>query len=107
MRRVAFFEDRSASQLNPIALLRPVFELLCGHFSVRERVVRCLDVTEWGAFVRPHLVDACREHHPEARINDESWLAEGPTLLINGRWIPDIANLRSCAPDDIGLIDDL
>ena len=105
MPRVAFFEDRFAARLNPIALLRPVFELLCGHFSVRERVVRCLNVTEWGAFVRPYLVDAYRELHPEARLNDETWLAEGATLLINGRWLPDIAELSSCGPDDIGLVD--
>ena len=46
--RVAFFEDESAAQLHPIALLRPVFELLCGHFPLRERIIRSLEVTEWG-----------------------------------------------------------
>jgi UDP-N-acetylglucosamine diphosphorylase/glucosamine-1-phosphate N-acetyltransferase len=103
--RVAFFEDSSAAQLHPLTLLRPVFELLCGHFSLRERVVRCLDVTEWGAFVRPHLADPYREEHPEARVNDADWLAEGPTLLINGRWLPDMGNLRHLAQNDSGVVD--
>lgn len=103
--RVAFFEDSSAAQLHPLTLLRPVFELLCGHFSLRERVIRSLDVTEWGAFVRPHLVDAYREEHAEARVNDADWLAGGPTLLLNGRWLPDMNNLRHLARDNAGLVD--
>lgn len=87
--RVAFFEDDRVDGLSPCTLARPAFELLCGHFSLRERVLRRLDVTEWGALVRPHLAETFREQHPEAHVNDLSWLAEGPTLLINGRWLSD------------------
>jgi UDP-N-acetylglucosamine diphosphorylase/glucosamine-1-phosphate N-acetyltransferase len=86
--RIAFFEDSHAIGLAPIALTRPVFELLCGQFSARDRFVRFLEVSEWGAFLRPFLKETYAEEHPEARVNDFDWLAQDKTLLINGRWLP-------------------
>ena len=105
MRRIAFFEDSAAAQLRPIALLRPVFELLCGHFCLRERVLRGIGATEWGALIRPALIDSFRQQQPEARVNDERWLSEGPTLLINGRWLSDPHALLRLGEGDVGVID--
>jgi hypothetical protein len=105
MRRIAFFEDSAATQLRPIALLRPVFELLCGHFSVRERVLRGTGATEWGALIRRGLVESYCQQQPEARINDERWLREGPTLLVNGRWLSDPHALLRLGEGDVGVID--
>lgn len=85
--RIAFFEDSAALNFAPLTLTRPVFELLCGQFSARERGLRCLDATEWGVFLRPVLAEVYKEEHPEARVNDWSWLARQRTLLINGRWL--------------------
>jgi len=105
--RVALFEDRQASEgFAPIALLRPVFELLCGQFSARERVMRFLPVTDWGAFLRSELVEVYQEENPEARVNDLDWLREEPTLFINGRWLADPKALAKCDPDAAGIIDD-
>src|SRR5262245_66316632 len=103
--RIAFFEDRCASDFGPIALTRPVFELVCGRFSLRERAVRTLGVTAWGTFLREHLAETYREAFPEARVNDGAWLAQGPTLFLNGRCIADHEALRSIDPQTIGLID--
>ncbi len=86
--RIAFFEDDGADGFAPIALTRPVFELLCGQFSLRERLIRLLDVHEWGVFIRPYLEQTYREFSPEAFVNDCVWLGEEPTLLINARWLP-------------------
>src|SRR5438309_900070 len=103
--RIALFEDRNAIDFRPIAWLRPVFELVCGHFSLRERVIRALPVTNWGAFLRDYLAETYREQHPEARVNDAAWLSEGPTLLINGRWLPDPESLAAIRPKHAGVID--
>jgi UDP-N-acetylglucosamine diphosphorylase/glucosamine-1-phosphate N-acetyltransferase len=92
--RVAFVEDPNAVNLHPLTLARPVFELVCGQYSLRERIVRNCGVSEWGAFVRDHLADAYREEHPEAHVNDFAWLAAAPTLIINGRWLPTADALR-------------
>ena len=93
--RLALFEDQSAAGFVPIAWMRPVCELLCGQFSLRERLLRGLSVREWGAFVRPFLAETYREAQPKASINDLSWLAHESTLLINARWLPDVEGLIS------------
>ena len=61
--RLAMFEDQAAAGLVPIAWMRPVCELLCGQFSLRERLLRGLSVPEWGVFVRPFQIGraSCRE----------------------------------------------
>src|SRR5436309_2860399 len=92
--RLALFEDQSAAGFVPIAWMRPVCELLCGQFSLRERLLRGLSVREWGAFVRPFLAETYREAQPKASINDLTWLAHESTLLINARWLPDVEGLR-------------
>ncbi len=61
MQRVAFFEDSRAEHFQPLALTRPVYELLCGHFSNRERILRQLQPTEWGAIGRPSLAEVYLE----------------------------------------------
>lgn len=85
MPRIAFFEDSAAADFAPIALLRPVFELLCGHFSNRERLLSRSQETGWGAFIRGELAEVYQSEHPSAVVNDEEWLREEPVLLINGR----------------------
>ena len=108
MTRIAFFEDSRAEDLSPIALMRPVFELNCGQFSSRERLIRCCDVAEWGAFVRPYLGETYRETYPEAHVNDAVWLSAAVTRLVNGRWIPDatsIQKLVSAAENEVGILD--
>ncbi len=103
--RIAIFEDESATNFAPIALLRPVFELLCGHFSARERMLEFLPVSDWAAFVRSELADVYCEEHPGCRVNNADWLHGGPTLLINGRWLADPATYASIRPDTVGIID--
>jgi UDP-N-acetylglucosamine diphosphorylase / glucose-1-phosphate thymidylyltransferase / UDP-N-acetylgalactosamine diphosphorylase / glucosamine-1-phosphate N-acetyltransferase / galactosamine-1-phosphate N-acetyltransferase len=104
--RVALFEDRAASEnFSPIALLRPVFELLCGQFSARERALRFLPVTEWGAFLRNELIDVYQEENRDAAVNNLDWLRAGTTLFLNGRWLADPKFLPKCDPDTAGIID--
>lgn len=104
-RRIAIFEDDAARQMLPLALLRPVFELTCGHFSPRERWIRFGEVAEWGVWLRPELGDCYAQQHPEARINDAQWCGAEPTTFINGRWLPPAGRLPACSADEAGYID--
>lgn len=107
MNRLALFEDRSALQFTPIALMRPVFELLCGQFTARERILKSVPAREWGVLIRPALTEVYAEEFPEARINDAVWLSEAPTLLVNGRWLParqEIPHLANVTSDTVGMI---
>lgn len=107
--RLAFFEDHSALQFSPVALMRPVFELMCGTCTLRERLLRALPVSEWGVLIRPVLTEVYAETHPAARINDALWLNEAPTLLINGRWLPantDLERLADVSSETVGMLGD-
>jgi len=106
MRRVAFFEDSLATNFRPLTWLRPVFELRCGHFTLRERALLATSPIEWGAFVRPELVETYREEHRESRVNDDLWLRSGSTLLINGRWLPDPGLLAALTDSQVAICDD-
>jgi len=103
--RIGFYEDRDAGNLSPLALARPVFELVCGRSTLRERVLQQSGATEWGAFVRGHLVETHRETHPDVPVNEFDWLSRGSTLLLNGRWLPTADTLRNINDDEVGLLD--
>ncbi|MBS0201711.1 MAG: hypothetical protein JSS49_02340 [Planctomycetes bacterium] len=103
--RIAMFEDLAAKDFAPIALLRPVFELLCGQFGARERAQEFLPVHDWTAFVRPELADVYREEHPGRVVNDVDWLRADATLLLNGRWLADPKSLEQIESDAVGVVD--
>lgn len=100
------FEDHKAEDLASIALLRPVFELLCGRKCVRERLQQWFPGSEWGALVRPRLADAYQEQNPEASVNELSGITESATFWVNGRWVPE-RKVREIevTPDTAGFID--
>jgi UDP-N-acetylglucosamine diphosphorylase/glucosamine-1-phosphate N-acetyltransferase len=86
--RVCLFEDRGAVDLEPLSLTRPVFELLCGLTSLAAKQSRCFPPGPRGVLIRPHLADVFRLHSHELPVNDLAWLRAGPTILVNGRWLP-------------------
>lgn len=87
--RVLLFEDQGAEKFSPLALTRPVFELVCGRESLRRRLQRWFPDAELGAWIRPWLADVYAEDQPSIHVNEPNWLAQGPVLLVNGRWLPD------------------
>ena len=87
--RILLFEDSHAEDLTPIALLRPVFELVCGRDSLRRRLQRWFPEAEFGGWVRPWLVDAYSEEQPSLTINNLNWIRNGKVLVVNGRWLPE------------------
>lgn len=104
--RVVFFEDANAANFAPIALMRPVFELVCGTTTVRNRLLRRLAPDSWGALVRPELRDVYAEEYPDAIVNDTIAMQQEPTLLINGRWLCDAAALEGITADNAGIVGD-
>ena len=102
MQRIAFFEDNLAANFTPIALLRPVHELLCGHFSLRQRALAGRSDLTWGAFIRENLAEVCREEHPDCAINDMLFLQSGPTVMVNSRWLSTIDQLCEIEEETTG-----
>jgi UDP-N-acetylglucosamine diphosphorylase / glucose-1-phosphate thymidylyltransferase / UDP-N-acetylgalactosamine diphosphorylase / glucosamine-1-phosphate N-acetyltransferase / galactosamine-1-phosphate N-acetyltransferase len=96
--RVCLFEDRGALDLEPVALTRPAFDLLCGMTSLAAKQSRFFPPGPRGVLVRPCLADLYRITSPALPVNDPAWLRAAPTVLVNGRWLPPAV---AAAPPDL------
>jgi len=90
--RLCLVEDFAAVQLEPLALTRPVFDLVLGSCTLGEKIARAFGVRagsgQRGVLVRPHLAAVHRERDPHAAVNDRAWMGRGPVVVANGRWVP-------------------
>ena len=86
--RICIYEDSQAAWLEPIALTRPAFALLCGTERLFERQCRQFGGADVGFWMRPALVDLWKLDRPGDAVNDADWLRERPTVWLNGRWLP-------------------
>lgn len=86
--KICLFEDHGAARLEPIALCRPTFELLCGGASLLDHQRRYFAAPAAGAIVRAGLAELCRHNYPSLIINDPALLSPEVTVLVNARWLP-------------------
>src|SRR5690606_10087551 len=81
-----------AGGLEPIALTRPVYDLLLGSGTLGSKISRAVGIgpgpQRRGAVIRPSLSGIQKLRDPHTTINDPDWLARGPVLVANGRWVP-------------------
>ncbi len=102
---ICVFEDAGVDRLEPLALSRPAFDLVCGAGSLLQRQMRAFLTTAVGAVVRPHLEELCRLQHPALAVNDPQWLGAGPVIWVNARWlVPEYLSGKPGQPE-IGLMD--
>jgi acetyltransferase-like isoleucine patch superfamily enzyme len=104
--RICLFEDRRAADLVPLTLTRPAFDLLCGLSPLAEKHARYFAPDAVGYLVRPLVADLVREARPHAPVNDPVWLRSGPTVLVNGRWVPPARRPGERAPPTADLFAD-
>lgn len=86
--RVCLFEDRGVANLEPLTLTRPAFHLICGQTTLGTKQCRFFAASEVGVLIRPYLAELHGQLEPATPVNDCSWLRAGPTILVNGRWLP-------------------
>jgi len=90
-KNVIIFEDSAASNFNPLALTRPVFELICGMASLRDNIVnRFYSDAEVGFICRDYL-KAVFQQKVDAKINDLDGLESA--LFINGKVLATFSEL--------------
>ena len=80
--QLCLFEDDTAAQLRPLSWFRPVWELRCGAFSLRERTVRLLGPGREILHARAYLRPVVREAYPGAV---PAGAASGGLTAVNGR----------------------
>src|SRR3954465_8311730 len=90
--RLCLVEDNAVSALEPLTLTRPVSDLLLGASPLGSKIARAFQVgpgpARRGRIVRPSLAAAQVSRDPHSAVNDRDWLARGPVVVANGRWVP-------------------
>jgi UDP-N-acetylglucosamine diphosphorylase/glucosamine-1-phosphate N-acetyltransferase len=79
---LCLYEDAAAAGLGPLAMVRPVFGLRCGIFTLAEKLVRAFPQAPLYVLVRPPLEDWTQVLYPAAHAGAPP--AE-ETLFVNGR----------------------
>jgi UDP-N-acetylglucosamine diphosphorylase / glucose-1-phosphate thymidylyltransferase / UDP-N-acetylgalactosamine diphosphorylase / glucosamine-1-phosphate N-acetyltransferase / galactosamine-1-phosphate N-acetyltransferase len=90
--RLCLVEDGAVTDLEPLTLTRPVFELRLGAGTIGAKIERAFrtgaEAVRRGAWVRPYLAAVQKERDPDSAVNDPDWLERGPLVVANARWVP-------------------
>lgn len=92
--RVCLVEDKRVTDLSPLTVTRPAWDLRCGLTSLGEKQCRYFAAVEVGYWCRDYLAEWWRSESRGAPVNDATWLARERTLLVNGRWLPPAGRIR-------------
>lgn len=82
MSRLILFEDEAVARFLPLTWTRPVYELRCGIWTLREAIERAYGTTADGLHARPFLADVL---HERSGLPVNQRPAAGMVLLLNGR----------------------
>ncbi|NOX19594.1 MAG: hypothetical protein GXO87_15100 [Chlorobi bacterium] len=94
---IAIYEDKKSENFHPLSLTRPVFDLRCGIFTLREKIELQFPDADIILRVRNFLFDKTKENYPDYQVNDFS--GSESILFINGRILAD-ANLHELLQTD-------
>ncbi len=87
---ICIFEDAKVTDLHPLTLTRPAYELRCGMTNLREKIQREFKATMTTLHCRGYLADAVKEETGLEYVNQ---LPDGDVLFVNGRLLatPQVA----------------
>ena len=92
--RLCLVEDVAVAGLEPLTLTRPVYELWLGCSNLGTKISQAFGIGKGpqrqGAVIRGHLAAVQRQRDPHRVVNDRDWLARGPVMVVNGRWVPPL-----------------
>ncbi len=79
---ICIFEDKQTDNFYPLTLSHPVYDLLCGMKTLREKILRYFPETKVTLFCREYLVGITKLNNPGIQVNH---LEDDNYLFINGR----------------------
>lgn len=103
--KVCIFEDGAFANSYPLSFTRPVFELKCGYFTLRERIQNHLGADRICYFMRDYLASSFEKHY-ELPANKIEQIKNDDVLFINGRWLMQKDELQSEGEEEVGLYED-
>lgn len=83
---ICIFEDNKYSQLYPLSLTRPVFDLHCGILSLKKKIIQHFPSMPINLYCRDYLKDVVQQQNPHLKINK---IDSESCLFINGRILID------------------
>lgn len=92
--QICIFEDINYSNFEPLVYSRPVYDLLCGIDSLKDKIIRHYPKVKVSLHCRPYLAEIVQHQNPNYLVNK---IEDNECLFINGRVIaPD--NLAEILP---------
>jgi UDP-N-acetylglucosamine diphosphorylase/glucosamine-1-phosphate N-acetyltransferase len=97
--QICIFEDKNFANFEPLVFSRPVYDLVCGMTSLREKILRSYDGVKYSLHCRPYLVDTVKKENPGIHVNK---IDDDHCLFINGRLIAalDLSDLLPLNPGE-------
>ncbi|HSD64231.1 MAG TPA: putative sugar nucleotidyl transferase [Ignavibacteriaceae bacterium] len=83
---ICIFEDKLSDNFYPLSLSRPVFDLLYGMNTLREKILNYFPNAKFSLFCRDYLKESVKQNHPGIEVNE---LKDDNYLFINGRVLMD------------------
>ena len=80
--QICIFEDEKHSNFYPLSYTRPVYELVCGINTLREKIIRDIPGVNISLHCRKYLEETLIHQYPEVDINI---INDNSCLFINGR----------------------
>ncbi|MCH6560056.1 GlmU family protein [candidate division KSB1 bacterium] len=98
---ICIFEDNRFRQLYPLTLTRPVFDLCCGIFSLKEKLLRRFPHKSVYLLCRKYLGEIVKNQHLDVAINELPDESTKYCLFINGRLLADAEFLNRLEMDEL------
>jgi len=84
--QLCIFEDIKYANFEPLSLSRPVYELVCGISTLKEKILRNFPGRKYSLHCRSYLADTLRQEFPKISVNE---IDEDECLFVNGRLLSD------------------
>ena len=92
--KIVLYEDAGWGDLRPLSLTRPVWEMRCGIYRLKDKIERQLGCKIPNFICRDYIAPLVKKEYPEAEVNTP---VSNDTLLLNGRAILDRLQNLVCA----------
>ena len=85
--QICIFEDKNYINLEPLIYSRPVYQLVCGITTLKEKILQSFPGRKYSLHCRAYLRDVLQQEFPKTPINK---ITDDECLFINGRILSDI-----------------
>ena len=80
--QICIFEDINYANFEPLMFSRPVYDLMCGMTSLKEKILRSYGKVKYSLHCRPYLDAIVKKENPRIPVNK---IDDDQCLFINGR----------------------